>query len=114
MGQFLAYLFQQFYTGGPWDYKSQFPSSTDPYDHNLAMTFGNFNFGAVLAGLGFNYYFTQNTAGAAQILICLSGGACGSDVPGIVFPYGDQPGDAVEIKKGFAYETQVSSMGCRQ
>jgi hypothetical protein len=99
--------------GGAWDYKSQFSPSSQGYDYNLAMVFGNFDFGAVLSGLGFNYYLTQNAAGIAQIGICFSGGACGSGVPGFVFPFGDQVGDAAEIKQGLDFEKGVLA-GCKQ
>ena len=112
-GQLFAYLARQFVPGGAWDYKSQFSPSSQGYDYNLAMVFGNFDFGAVLSGLGFNYYLTQNAAGIAQIGICFSGGACGSGVPGFVFPFGDQVGDAAEIKQGLDFEKGVLA-GCKQ
>ena len=104
--QFLGYLTAQFAVRGPWDYKN------DPQYGSSARDFGNFDFGAVLASTGATYYQTQNAAGVAQIGICIFGGACGTGVPGFVFPYGDQVGDAAQIKKGWNYESKVMS-GCK-
>lgn len=74
----LIWIFNQFKPGGSWDYKHQFNRKSDPSDYNAAMAFGNFNFGAVMEGLGLNYYETQNAAGIGQIYICRQGGACGT------------------------------------
>jgi RHS repeat-associated protein len=105
----LGFLTGKFVPGGGWDYKSQYQPGTA--DYNLAKTFGNFNFGAVLESLGFTYYATQNAAGVAQIGICVLGGACGTGAPAIVFPYGDQIPDAAEIKGGYDYQAKKDS-GC--
>jgi RHS repeat-associated protein len=102
---FLGYLTAQFAPGGAWDYKSQTQYGSS------AQNFGNFNFGAVMASLGASYYQTQNAAGVAQIGICLFGGACGTGVPGVVFPFGDQVSDAAQIKQGWNYESNVMA-GC--
>jgi RHS repeat-associated protein len=105
----MGYLAAQFAPRGSWDYKSRQPKGGNPYAQ--AMEFGNFNFGAVLAGLGFGITFTQSAAGIAQIGICLSGGSCGSGIPFFKFPYGDQAGDQAEIQAGYNYEQAVLA-GC--
>ena len=99
----LGYLTAKFQEGGDWDYKKNYRPFTA--DRTNAQNFGNFDFGAVLESLDFSYYFTQNAAGVAQIAICAKGGACGSGIPGVMFPYGDQLSDAIYVRKGFDYET---------
>jgi RHS repeat-associated protein len=98
----MGYLTAQFAPGGAWDYKSQYTPGTANYKN--AMVFGNFDFGAILQSLGFSYYMTQNAAGVAQIVICNFGGACGTGIPGLQYPFGDQLNDAVDVRKGFNYE----------
>ncbi len=93
---------------GAWDYKKQYDSASDV---EKAKDFANFNFGAVLESLGFNYFFTQNAAGVAQIGICKTGGYCGEGTPGVVFPFGDSIDDAVNVKRGFNYQRRVDR-GC--
>ncbi len=84
-----GFLIGKFAPGGDWDFKTGYAPGTP--DRVAAQAFGNFNFGAVIESLGFDYYFTQNAAGVAQIGICLARGlAQGSVVaagfPGIIFP----------------------------
>lgn len=67
-GFMAAWLVQQFGLGGPWDYKAQQSLWPSNVGTNNLMTFGNFNFGAVLESLGASYYFTQNAAGIYQML----------------------------------------------
>jgi hypothetical protein len=52
-----------------------------------------------------------NAAGVAQIGICIFGGACGTGVPGVLYPYGDQITDAIDVQKGYNYEAAVQA-GC--
>ena len=60
----------------------------------------------MLESLGFSYFFTQNAAGVAQIGICLFGGARGTGVPGVVYPFGDEIDDAIFVQIGWNYEKQ--------
>jgi hypothetical protein len=99
----------KFAPGGDWDYKKNYPSGTQ--DQSSARIFGNFDFGAVLQSFDFSYTFTQSAAGVAQIAICVTGGACGTGIPGLAYPFGDQVTDAVDIKKGFDYEA-AERTGC--
>jgi RHS repeat-associated protein len=105
----LGYLTGQFSPKGGWDYKNKEKRGTPGYSQ--AMEFGNFDFGAVLAGLGFSLTFTQSAAGIAQIVICISGGSCGTGVPFVQYPYGDQAGDQRQIMAGYNYEQAVLA-GC--
>jgi RHS repeat-associated protein len=98
----LGFFVGKFSPGGDWDYKKNYQPGTS--ERARAQDFGNFNFGAVLESFGFSYYFTQNAAGAAQVAICVAGGACGSGIPGLLYPFGDQVADAVIIKWGFDYQ----------
>jgi hypothetical protein len=75
------------------------------------MDFGNFDFGSILAGLGFSLGSTQNAAGVAQILFCATGGACGSGIPFVKYPYGDQAVDQAQVVAGYNYEVAVQA-GC--
>jgi RHS repeat-associated protein len=105
-----AFLTVMFWKGGPWDYKKEY-NNTPYYDQ--AKDFGNFDFGAVMASLGLNYYLTQNAAGTAQIAICLTGGNCdGTGIPLFTYPYGDQASDAAVIKQGFDWE-RAKLAGCK-
>jgi RHS repeat-associated protein len=108
MSALFGFFTAQFEPGGAWDYKKQ---ASGKQNKQAARVFGNFDFGAVLESFGFSYFFTQNAAGIAQIGICLAGGACGTGIPGVVYPYGDQINDAVDVQKGFNYETAVQA-GC--
>ena len=102
-----------YFTGnflGAWNYKDQYQLGTT--ERQEGQDFGNFNFGAVSASSGFSYSFTQNAAGVAQIGICLiPKGACGTGIPVIQYPFGDQISDAVEIKR-MQYENTVTA-GCK-
>lgn len=77
-----------------------------------ARVFGNFDFGAVLESFGFGYHFMQSAAGTAQIGICLSGKACGTGIPFLKYPFGDQIEDAVDVKRGFEDQRKVNA-GCQ-
>jgi len=109
MSAVFLYLAQQFTRKGDWDYKSRQPKGTPAYAQ--AMEFGNFDFGAVLAGLGFSLNFTQSAAGIAQMYFCYRGGSCGTGVPFFQYPYGDQAGDQQQIMAGYNYELAVLG-GC--
>jgi len=65
-----------------------------------------------MQSLGFSYTFSQNAAGVAQITICAFGGSCGTGIPGLQYPYGDQKGDAIDVKKGFDYAA-AKAAGCQ-
>jgi len=105
----MFYLAQNFNRQGNWDYKSKYQPGTP--ERNQAMAFGNFDFGAVLAGLGFSLNFTQSAAGLAQIYFCYKGGSCGTGIPFIQYPYGDQAVDQKQIVAGYSYEQAVLA-GC--
>ncbi len=109
-GNLMGFLIGQFAPGRDWDYKHTYKPGTTDYSN--ATIFGNFAFGAVMESLGLSYYESQNVAGVIQIVICTFGGACGQGVPGIVFPYGDQPGDATDIERGYGYEKKKQA-GCQ-
>jgi hypothetical protein len=66
----------------------------------------------VLQSFDFDYKFTQSAAGTAQIAICILGGSCGTGIPFLKYPFGDQTVDAMDIKKGFDYEAKERS-GCK-
>jgi hypothetical protein len=68
----------------------------------------------VLEGLGFNYGIAQSIAGLYQTKTCTQQGgiSCGSGVPGFVWPYGDQPADAVQVQQGWNYQNKVDQ-GCK-
>jgi RHS repeat-associated protein len=109
MSALMLYLAQQFNRKGNWDYKSKYPAGST--EHNQAMDFGNFDFGAVLAGLGFTLNLTQSAAGIAQIVFCMNGGSCGTGIPFIQSPFGDQAADQAQIVAGYNYEKAVLA-GC--
>jgi len=109
IGGLFGFLTAKFQPGGDWDYKKNYAKGTA--DYQTAQDFGNFDFGAVLESLGFSYSFTQTAAGIAQIGICMAGGGCGKGIPFMQYPYGDQPGDAAVIKKGWDYQSRLDG-GC--
>ena len=96
-------LVNQFRPKETWDYKNNFQPGTAA--RKQAQDFGNFAFGAVLASEGYDYYQTQNAAGIAQIGIHATGGAAGTGIPGLIWPYGDQEADALEVLQGWLYVT---------
>ena len=104
--QTFGFLTSKFAPGGDWDYKKDYSRKLDKTD---ARIFGNFDFGAVMQSLGFSLYFTQNAAGLAQIGICLSGGSCGTGIPGVLWPYGDQANDARDVESGYKYEAAIQA-----
>lgn len=82
--------------GGAWDYKLQTP------DHKLYDAFGNFNFGATGAALGFSPQVLLRAAGAASQLSeqgPLS--ALWRQLTGQ--PYGEAPHDVDQIRAGIEY-----------
>jgi len=95
----LLWFRNQVKNNGPWDYKQQGRQYQD---------FGNFNYGATGLALGLGETFLLREAGRAQI-------AAGTSKPewgdpgsranpwGGKPPYGDDPDDQEQIKKGFAY-----------
>jgi hypothetical protein len=99
-----AFFVNQFRPTGAWDYKNTFQPGT--MDRKKAQDFGNFAFGAVLASQGYDYYETQNAAGIAQTGIHLMGGAGGTGIPGLIWPFGDQKADALEVLQGWLYATK--------
>jgi RHS repeat-associated protein len=111
----MGFFAGKFQPHGPWDYKDQYKQYTPDYD--MAAFFANFNFGAVLRSFGFSYDVTQSAAGVEQIAICaLSGGNpghCGTGIPLVSWPDGDQVLDALQIKKGYDYEN-TKLIGCLQ
>jgi hypothetical protein len=100
----LGFLWGAFQNGGQWDYK--YPYTKGTLDYTLAQYFGNFDFGAVLAGLGFSYYISQSAAGTYQMWLCANKGSCGQGIPFVTYPFGDQVSDAQQIQAGFTYETK--------
>jgi hypothetical protein len=109
----MGFLTAKFRPGGEWDYKYQTEYDAGTAENIAARDFGNFYFGAVMQALGFNYYFTQNAGGAAQIVIWATGGTPGTCIPGLTYPYGDQVEDAIVIRSGFEYEEARRSGTCR-
>ena len=109
-GALIGFFIDRFREKGKWDYKSNYANGTE--DQRLARVFGNFNFGAVLESFGLDYTVTQSAAGATQILICGTGGSCGTGVPFISAPFGDQAVDSVDIMKGSIYAYREIH-GCR-
>ena len=77
-------------TGGLWDYKQLNPQLYDDY--------GNFNYGATAAAMGFPYYVVQNVAGLYN--------GPGSPHDGTYFlkwPYGDDVRGAQQVQAGWDY-----------
>jgi hypothetical protein len=123
-----VWLYGQFATGGPQDYKNQ------PWGGQGYVDFGNFNYGAVCGAVGFSLTYCQSAAGgnligraaylnvqnAANNYLAGAGaiesgiyspsqrGASynGSGVPLISAPYGDQAGDSEVISQGYAFQAQ--------
>jgi hypothetical protein len=86
---------------GPWDYKRKGSQYED---------FGNFNFGATAAAMGWPYYIGQNGAGIYQQLA--GAAAAGQGTPFLSWPYGDDPADAKQIQAGYNYYN--NHCGCGQ
>jgi RHS repeat-associated protein len=108
------WLYGQFSNNGPWDYKvNQGLASQNPGGHQSVINFGNFDFGAVMEGLGLSYYETQNAAGTYQFYIStFHGGAPGQGTPIFQYPFGDQVADAQVVQTGFNYEMALQA-GCK-
>lgn len=77
----------------PWDYKRQ--------DSKKYENFGNFNFGATAAAMGFPYEVAQNGAGIYQRF--WGAATAGAGTPVLNWPYGDAKNDAEQIKDGYDY-----------
>jgi hypothetical protein len=100
------WLYSEFHNKGPWDYKrDKSVVSQNPGNYQQVVNFGNFDFGAVLAGLGLSYYQTQNVAGAYQLYL----GTANQGVLVFQWPYGDSAADATLIQQGFNYGKAVQS-----
>ncbi|HVB85370.1 MAG TPA: polymorphic toxin type 44 domain-containing protein [Candidatus Dormibacteraeota bacterium] len=111
----IGYLYGEFHTGGPQDYKtSDGPQYAD---------FGNFNFGAVCGGMGFSLTYCHSAAGLGlmgRVAFRNSEYALhissqheqynGAGIPFLTPPFGDQPADSAEISAGYAYQ----AAGCVQ
>jgi hypothetical protein len=108
----MNWFYNQVRNKGPWDYKQQ-----GKRDGRNYQDFGNFNFGATGIATGlFNETVLLAEAGRAQI-------AAGTSKPEWGYPpsfrhprgqppYGDDPDDAAQIKKGVAYYDAVKR-GCQ-
>ncbi len=116
MPGFLGNMIGSFFLGGPWDFKDASGVVQGSSTQKQLRIFGNFAFGAVMEGLGFNLYQTKSIAGTAQVAICIAkggaDGSCGAGIPFVKPPYGDQPADQMDIEKGFKYETAVQGDNC--
>lgn len=87
--------------GGVWDYRT---TQGQQYDD-----FGNFNYGATAAAMGFPYDVVQNVAGYAQ-----GDSSTGSGTPLWKWPYGDDLPGEVQIQAGYDYEQarETGTCGC--
>lgn len=112
----IGYLYGEFHTGGPQDYKtSDGPQYAD---------FGNFNFGAVCGAMTGSLTYCQSAAGLGLLgRVGIQNSLHdlhvphrphlqynGEGVPFITPPFGDQPADSAEIAAGYAYQ----AAGCVQ
>ncbi|MGA7503784.1 MAG: RHS repeat-associated core domain-containing protein [Candidatus Sulfotelmatobacter sp.] len=94
-GTQLAWFYDMVNTGNPWDYKQQ----GEQY-----VPFGNFNYGATCAAMGWPLYFCQSAAGlardwrASHLNLPL-----GKGIPFLLPPYGDQTADETQIADGYKY-----------
>jgi hypothetical protein len=79
-------------SNGIWDYKTQNPDFQD---------FGNFNYGVVGAAAGFDEKFLLVAAGAYQQIGNTR--KFGEGIPFIKPPYGDEPKDQEQIRKGIEW-----------
>ena len=104
------WFYNQVKTGGPWDPKtpnSKFPDFGNPKWDD----FGNFNYGATGNGFGFSDGILLRGAGAAQT-------DRGPGDPGSlrhplgIPPYGDEPGDQIQIQRGINYAKCKSNEKC--
>jgi hypothetical protein len=93
-------------TDKPWDYKNQPTHGAHPEYTD----FGNFNYGAAGAALGFPPIYLQKMAGLNNQQ---RHGTGGEGTPGNILdpndgkaPYGDQPNDNNWIKNGIEYNKQ--------
>ena len=62
----IDYMYEEFRTGGPQDYKSNPALTPGTTEYNQMDAFGNFNFGAVGQSIGFAIGFLQFSAGLAS------------------------------------------------
>jgi RHS repeat-associated protein len=106
----VGFLINSFSEKGQWDFKSKEKENTS--DRAGAQNFGNFAFGAVMQSMGLSYYSSQNAAGIAQIFISARGGASGTGIPFVTYPFGDQKVDAQVIQMGWNYERTVQAGKC--
>jgi hypothetical protein len=112
-------------TGGEWDYKNNRTLRAAGFDSELLDEFGNVHFGMVARAQGFNLEGSMYGAGAYQVLVQGGGNpvefayatnyltvtAGGYLLPDSItrsmtrngFGWGDNPGDALNIMKGWDY-----------
>jgi len=101
-----AYLLAHFNTGASEDYKQY----GDEYRE-----FGNFNYGAVAYALGLPPTAILGGAGLASALSYLKHGTLPPSSWGNIFtgpPYGDNPGEQNEIRRGIGYEYSLHRRSC--
>lgn len=101
-----AYLLAHFNTGASEDYKQY----GDQYRE-----FGNFNYGAVAYALGLPPTAILGGAGLASALSYLKHGTLPPSSWGNIFtgpPYGDNPGEQNEIRRGIGYEYSLHRRSC--
>ncbi len=103
----IGWLYQNFRTGANFDYKKD---AKDDSSAEALRDFGNFNYGVVLASLGFSYTEGQVAAGYYQAL-----GPNAADGQGFPFawPYGDSVRDGTQIQSGFAFYQSVTLGLCK-
>jgi len=101
------YLYDQFHTGGPQDYKNQLPMGSSQDQKDQMADAGNFNYGATCTAAGHSLQYCQSAAGVAAIaggvanLLRHGNGQFGGvGTPFAYPPFGDQPHDSEQIAKG--------------
>jgi hypothetical protein len=94
------------------------PGASEDYNTNVGpqyREFGNFNYGAVAYALGVPPNTIQGGAGLASTLNFLLHGKLPPTGWGNVFtgpPYGDNPGEQNEIRRGIGYQYAVANFSC--
>ena len=115
----LAWLLYEVFPGQPMDYKKY---GSPGREQEQLRQFGNFNFGAVAAGLGYNLNSSLWGAGAASYLAIgvtnlfkygiLKGAPPSFGTPFTGPPYGDDPLEQGEIKQGYLWAESFMAGGC--
>ena len=94
-GTQLAWFVDMVNTGNPWDYKQQGEQYVD---------FGNFNYGATCAAMGWSLLVCQGSAGLAHDWRAYKRNLpLGNGIPFLLPPYGDQSADQAQIANGYWY-----------